>query len=38
MMRLEDVFGIDIPDEDADTCRTVGDLINYCARREAEKD
>ncbi len=29
VMALEDEFGIDIPDEDADKLRTVGDAMNY---------
>ena len=29
VMALEDEFGIDIPDEDADKLRTVGDAMDY---------
>jgi acyl carrier protein len=29
VMALEEEFGIDIPDEDADKLRTVGDAMNY---------
>ena len=29
VMALEEEFGIDIPDEDADKIKTVGDAINY---------
>ena len=29
VMALEEEFGIDIPDEDADKMRTVGDAMNY---------
>ena len=28
-MALEDEFGVDIPDEDADKLKTVGDALNY---------
>ena len=29
VMALEDEFGVDIPDEDADKLKTVGDALNY---------
>ena len=29
VMALEEVFGLDIPDEDADKLKTVGDAMNY---------
>jgi len=29
VMALEEDFGIDIPDEDADKLKTVGDALNY---------
>ena len=29
VMALEDEFGLDIPDEDADKLKTVGDALNY---------
>ena len=29
VVALEEEFGIDIPDEDADKIKTVGDAINY---------
>ena len=29
VMALEEEFGIDIPDEDAEKLKTVGDAINY---------
>lgn len=29
VMALEEEFGIDIPDEDADKMKTVGDALNY---------
>jgi acyl carrier protein len=29
VMALEEEFGIDIPDEDADKLKTVGDAMNY---------
>jgi acyl carrier protein len=28
-MALEEEFGLDIPDEDADKLKTVGDAMNY---------
>ena len=29
VMELEEEFGLDIPDEDADKLKTVGDAMNY---------
>ncbi len=29
VMALEDEFGIEIPDDDAEKAKTVGDVINY---------
>ena len=29
VMALEEEFGLDIPDEDADKLKTVGDALNY---------
>lgn len=29
IMAIEDEFGIEIPDEDAETIQTVGDLVKY---------
>jgi acyl carrier protein len=29
IMALEEAFGIEIPDEDAEKAKTVGDVINY---------
>ena len=29
VMALEEEFGLDIPDEDADKLKTVGDVMNY---------
>jgi acyl carrier protein len=29
VMALEEEFGLDIPDEDADKLKTVGDAMNY---------
>ena len=29
VMALEEEFGVDIPDEDADKLKTVGDAMNY---------
>jgi acyl carrier protein len=33
VMAFEEEFGIDIPDEDAETLRTVGDAIAYMKKR-----
>jgi acyl carrier protein len=37
IMALEDVYGIEIPDEDAEKMETVGDSIRYIEQRLAEK-
>ena len=37
VMALEEEFGIDIPDEDADKLRTVGDALNYLKTQTAGK-
>ena len=29
VMTLEEAFGIEIPDEDAEKAKTVGDVVNY---------
>lgn len=29
VMSLEEAFGIEIPDEDAEKAKTVGDVVNY---------
>lgn len=29
LMAIEEEFGIEIPDEDADKAKTVGDVVNY---------
>lgn len=34
VMRFEDTFGVEIPDEDYDKIRTVGDAIDYIEQRE----
>ncbi len=34
VMALEEEFGIDIPDEDADKIKTVGDVLNYLKNRQ----
>ncbi|MBI5837763.1 MAG: acyl carrier protein [Candidatus Eisenbacteria bacterium] len=34
VMALEEEFGIDIPDEDADKIKTVGDVMNYLKNRQ----
>ena len=33
VMALEEEFGIDIPDEDAEKMRTVGDAVSYLKER-----
>jgi acyl carrier protein len=35
VMALEEEFGIDIPDEDADKLKTVGDAMNYLKAHSA---
>ncbi len=35
VMALEDEFGIDIPDEDAEKMKTVGDAMNYLKQHSA---
>jgi len=35
VMALEDEFGLDIPDEDADKIKTVQDAINYIEAKAA---
>jgi len=37
VMAFEEEFGVDIPDEDAEQMRTVGDAINYL-KSHAEED
>jgi acyl carrier protein len=37
IMALEDVYGLEIPDEDAEKMETVGDAIKYIEQRLAEK-
>jgi acyl carrier protein len=34
VMAMEEAFGIDIPDEDAENIRTVEDAMNYVKRME----
>jgi acyl carrier protein len=34
-MALEDEFGLDIPDEEADKIKTVGDAIKYIESKTA---
>ncbi|MEM7417349.1 MAG: acyl carrier protein [Gemmatimonadota bacterium] len=36
VMAFEEEFGIDIPDEDAEQMRTVGDAISYLKENAAE--
>ncbi|MEK9501161.1 acyl carrier protein [Gaopeijia maritima] len=38
VMAFEEEFGFDIPDEDAETLRTVGDAIRYMNKRSAESN
>ncbi len=38
VMAFEEEFGFDIPDEDAETLRTVGDAISYMKKRSAESN
>lgn len=33
VMAFEEEFGIDIPDEDAEQMRTVGDAVSYIAKK-----
>ena len=35
VMALEEEFGIDIPDEDADKIKTVGDVLEYLKKRQS---
>ncbi|MDE2772241.1 MAG: acyl carrier protein [Gemmatimonadota bacterium] len=37
VMAFEEEFGIDIPDEDAEQMRTVGDAIGYLARHSQDE-
>ena len=37
VMAFEEEFGIDIPDEDAEQMRTVGDAIDYLKEHSAEE-
>ena len=37
VMALEEEFGIEIPDEDADKLKTVGDAMNYLKSHAAAK-
>lgn len=37
VMAFEDAFGIEIPDEDAEKLRRVGDATDYLKKRLAEK-
>ncbi|MBW3534790.1 MAG: acyl carrier protein [Gemmatimonadetes bacterium] len=36
VMAFEEEFGIDIPDEDAEQMRTVGDAIRYLRKHESQ--
>ena len=35
LVALEDTFGIEISDEDAETLTNFGDMVNYIERRQA---
>ena len=37
IMELEDAFGLDISDEDAETIATVGDVIKYVEARQYQE-
>ncbi len=34
VMALEEEFGIEVPDEDVENIRTVGDIVSYLGERE----
>ena len=34
MMKMEDEFGIEIPEEDAEGLRTVGDVVSYLKTKQ----
>ena len=38
IMNFEEEFGIEVPDEDAEKIKTVGDLFNYIDERFKDKD
>lgn len=38
VMAFEEEFGIDIPDEDAEQMRTVGDAIKYLQKNHSKAD
>ncbi len=38
VMAFEEEFGIDIPDEDAEQMRTVGDAVDYLGSNSAQPD
>ncbi|MFS8540737.1 MAG: acyl carrier protein [Tissierellales bacterium] len=33
MMAIEDEFGVEIPDEDAENFRSIGDIVNYVEQK-----
>ena len=35
VMALEDEFGIEIPDEEVGSIKTVGDAVNYIAKKQS---
>ena len=34
MMKMEDDFGVEIPEEDAEGLKTVGDVVNYISNKK----
>lgn len=38
VMAFEEEFGLDIPDEDAEKMRTVGDAVDYLSKNSAGSD
>lgn len=38
VMAFEEEFGLDIPDEDAEKMRTVGDAVDYLSKNSAASD
>ena len=38
VMAFEEEFGLDIPDEDAEKMRTVGDAVDYLSQNSAPSD
>ena len=36
IMKLEDEFGVEIPDEEAEKIKTVGEVVNYIVTKQSE--